>query len=189
MFHFFSVLLITCALLLVTLPVFADEIEDLQAQINELNKARELSVKATTPLEGQLDSLKRQLSQIQAGLANLSLNIQNKQKDLDIREEKLVLQQALLEKRVKAYYIRSYLTDPLLVILSSIHAGDLFRELSYRQSVTREDRQIITSITQDVISLLTEKTKLEKDKTRLAGLQAEVDKNANFLGSEIKKAK
>ena len=182
--------LIILALLFFLLPTtYADEIEDLQKQINELNHARQLSVSATKPLEGQLTVLQRQLAQIQANLDNLSAGISQKQQDLDIREDKLALQQALLEKRVKAYYIRSYLTDPLLVILSSIHAGDLFRELSYRQSVTREDRQIITSITQDVISLLTEKTKLEKDKTRLAGLQAEVDKNANFLGSEIKKAK
>lgn len=181
-------LLVTCALLLVT-PVHADEIEDLQKQIDQLNQQRELSVKATKPLEGQLDSLKRQLAQIQASIDNLIANIKQKQKDLDLREEKLALQQALLETRVRAYYIRSYLTDPLLVILSSIHSGDLFRELSYRQTITKEDKQIISSITQDVVDLLTEKTKLEKDKAKLAILQQEVDKNAQFLGGEIKKAK
>ena len=167
----------------------ADEIEDLQKQIDQLNQQRELSVKATKPLEGQLTALKLQLAQIQASIDNLALNIKQKQKDLDLREEKLALQQALLEKRVKAYYIRSYLTDPLLVILSSLHSGDLFRELSYRQTVTREDRQIISSITQEVVDLLTQKTKLEKDKIRLASLQEDVDKNAQFLGGEIKKAK
>lgn len=181
-------LVVTFVLLLIT-PVHADEIEDLQKQIDELNKSRELSVKATKPLEGQLDSLKRQLTQIQASLDNLSFNIAKKQKDLDVREEKLALQHALLEQRVRAYYIRSYLADPLLVILSSIHSGDLFRELTYRQSVTREDRQIITSITAEVVDLLTQKNKLEKDKAKLASLQAEVDKNAKFLGGEITKAK
>lgn len=170
-------------------PAFADEIEDLQKQIDELNKARSLSVQATKPLEGQLESLKRQLAQIQANLDNLAANIQAKQKDLDTREDKLALQQALLETRVKAYYIRSYLTDPLMVIFSSIQAGDLFRELSYRQSVTREDKSIITSITAEMVDLLTQKTKLEKDKVKLAFYQAEVDKNADFLGGEIKKAK
>jgi len=169
--------------------VHADEIEDLGKQISELSKARELSVKATKPLEGQLDSLQRQLAQIQATIDNLSAGIQQKQKDLDIREDKIALQQALLEKRVQAYYVRSFLTDPLTVILSAIGSGDLFRELSYRQSVARQDRLIITSITSEVVDLLTEKTKLEKDKVRLAGLQAEVDKNAVFLGGEIKKAK
>ncbi|MDO8573168.1 MAG: SpoIID/LytB domain-containing protein, partial [Candidatus Daviesbacteria bacterium] len=144
---------------------------------------------ATKPLEGQMESLQRQLAQIQASLDNLSANIRLKQKDLDAMEDKLALQQALLETRVKAYYIRSYLTDPLLVIFSSLGAGDLFRELSYRQTVTREDRQVITSVTSEVIDLLTQKDKLEKDKIKLAGLQAEVDKNAKFIGGEVKKAK
>lgn len=170
-------------------PVHADEIEDLQKQIDSLNHQRELSVNATKPLEGQLEGLQRQLAQIQSTLDHLSAGIKLKQKELDIREEKLALQQALLEKRVKQYYIRSFLTDPLIVILSSFNTGELFRELSYRQSVAREDKQIITSITSEVVELLTEKEKLEKDKARLASLQAEVDKNAQFLGGEIKKAK
>ncbi len=182
----FSFILFTTFYLL---PVHADEIEDLQKQINELNKARELSVAATKPLEGQLDSLKRQLAQIQANLDNLTAGINTKQKQLNLREDKLALQQALLEKRVREYYIRSYSTNPLIVLLSSAHPGDLFRELSYRQSVAREDRQIITSITTEVVDLLTQKTSLEKDKLRLATLQADVDKNADFLGGEIKKAK
>ncbi len=185
----FSILLITCALFLVTLPVHADEISDLQAQIDQLNHARELSVKATKPLEGQLDSLKRQLDQIQATLGALAANIKHKQKELDIREEKLVVQQVLLETRVRQYYIRSYLTNPLIVILSSISSGDLFRELSYSQSVTREDKQVISSITADMLDLLTQKDKLEKDKARMAVLQKEVDKNAQFIGGEVKKAK
>lgn len=187
--RFFSILFVTFILLLVTLPVYADEIEDLQKQINDLNHQRELSIKATKPLEGQLDSLKRQLDQIQSSLDNISASIKFKQKELDIREEKLIVQQSLLEKRVRQYYIRSYLTNPLIVILSSINSGDLFRELSYSQSITREDKQVISSITADIEDLLTKKDKLEKDKARLALLQADVDKNAKFLGSEVKKAK
>ncbi|MBU1031456.1 hypothetical protein KKE03_00820, partial [Patescibacteria group bacterium] len=105
---FTAAVFILLSLLLATyylLPtVHADEIEVLQRQIDELNHARELSVKATTPLEGQLDSLKRQLAQIQANLNHLSATINQKQKDLDVREDKLALQQALLETRVRAYY-------------------------------------------------------------------------------------
>ncbi|OGE25318.1 hypothetical protein A3C26_00620 [Candidatus Daviesbacteria bacterium RIFCSPHIGHO2_02_FULL_39_12] len=185
----FTLLLCTLTFTLYVLPVKADEISDLQGQIDQLNKARQLSVNATKPLEGQLESLQRQLAQIQATIDNLTAGILEKQKNLDLREDKLALQQALLEKRVKAYYIRSYLADPLMVILSSIHSSNIFRELSYRQSVTREDREVIVAITSEVIDLLTEKTKLEKDKGRLAAVQADVDKNASFLGGEIKKAK
>lgn len=170
-------------------PVHADEIDDLTVQIKELSHKRELSVNATKPLEGQLGALQRQLAQIQASLDALAANIQTKQKDLDVREEKLALQQAILETRVRAYYIRSYSTSPLLVILSSTNPGELFRELSYRQTATREDKRVIGSITHEVEDLLTQKDKLEKDKIRTASLQAQVDKNATFLGGEIKKAK
>lgn len=185
----YSILLFLFTVTCTLSTVSADEIEDLQGQINALNQQRELSVSATKPLEGQLDSLQRQLAQIQATITNLVAGIAQKQKGLDIREDKIALQQALLETRIRAYYIRSYLNNPLMVILSVVQSGDLFRELSYRQSVAREDRQIITSITAEVVDLLTQKSKLEKDKARLALLQADVDKNASFLGGEIKKAK
>lgn len=180
--------------LLFTYTIHADDvscnsIDECAAKIGDLSKSLQLSVNATKPLEGQVDSLKRQLAQIQANLDNLTAGINTKQKQLDLREDKLALQQALLEKRVREYYIRSYLTDPLIIILSSIRSGDLFRELSYRQSAARGDRQIITSITSEVVDLLTQKTNLEKDKSRLGVLQADVDKNAAFLGGEIKKAK
>lgn len=170
-------------------PVYADEIEELQRQIDDLNKQRQSSVDATKPLEGQLDSLERQLASIQSSIKNLNANIKVKEKELDVREEKLAVQQALLEKRVHAYYIRSYFANPLTVILSSFQTGDLFRELSYRQAATREDRGVISSITGEVMDLLTQKEKLEKDKTKLAALQADVDKNATFLDGEISKAK
>src|SRR3989344_6310375 len=185
----FIIFLLIFSVIFIASSVRADEIQDIQNQIDQLNKVRELSVKATKPLEGQLEGLQRQLAQIQASINGLTITINKKQKDLDLREEKLALQQALLEKRVRQYYIRSYLTNPLLVILSSLHAGDLFRELSYRQTVAKEDRMIITSVTSEEIDLLTEKTKLEKDKSKLALLQAEVDKNAAFIGGEVKKAK
>lgn len=182
-------ILITLFGFLVLRPVFADEVEDLQKQIDELNKARELSVAATKPLEGQLQSLEKQLAQIKTSINNLSANIVKKQKELDIREEKISVQQNLLEQRVKQYYKRSYLGDPLLVIFSSTDSGDLFREFSYRQSTVKADRNVIITITGEVTNLLKEKQKLESDKQKLASFQKEVDKNADFIEGEIKKAK
>ncbi len=167
----------------------ADEIDDLQKQIDSLNKAREMSIAATKPLEGQLDSLKIQLAQIQQKLQNLSYSISQKEIDLKLREDKLVTQQALLSSRVRSYYIRSYSATPLLVIFSSASSGDLFRDLSYRQAATQEDQKIITTITTEMLDLITQKEKLEKDKASLASLQSQVDKNATFLAGEVGKAK
>ncbi len=169
--------------------VRADEIEDLQKQIDQLSKIREQSVNATKPLEGQLGALERQLAQIQATLNALTANIAQKQKDLDAREEKIAIQQVLLEARVRSYYIKSFLSSPVMVILSSNDSSQLFRELAIKQKSAKEDKKIIASITKEVESLLVEKEKLEKDKARTAILQEQVDKNAQFIGGEVKKAK
>lgn len=171
------------------LTIRADEISDLQRQIDELNKARQQSISATKPLEGQLDALKRQLAQIQAKLNDLALNIKTKEKELLLREDKIAAQQALLEVRIRSYYIRSYSASPLLVILSSSSPGDLFRELTISQNQSVKDRQFIVSLTAEIKDLLTQKEKLEKDKVSMASLQAQVDKNADFIGGEVGKAK
>ncbi|MDD2822579.1 MAG: SpoIID/LytB domain-containing protein [Candidatus Daviesbacteria bacterium] len=167
----------------------ADEVEDLQKQINELSAAREKSVAATKPLEGQLNALKIQLAQIQNKLVSLSNSIKQKEKDISIRTDKLVVQQSLLSQRVRSYYIRSYMASPLTVIFSSVGSGDLLRELSYRQAATKEDQSVISQVTADMLDLITQKDKLEKDKKSLASMQVEVDKNAAFIGGEVNKAK
>jgi SpoIID/LytB domain protein len=180
-------------------PVFAEDqcsniaaindLDQLQRCSDQLTKSLQLSVNATKPLEGQLQSLKIQLAQIQNKLVVLSNNITQKEKDIKLREDKLVTQQALLTQRVRSYYIRSYSSLPLIVILSSGGSGDLFRELSYRQAATREDQSIITEVTADMLDIITQKEKLEKDKAALALMKIEVDKNATFLGGEVAKAK
>lgn len=183
------ILLILSGLIFFGSLVKADEVEDLQKQINELNKAREMSVAATKPLEGQLDSLKLQLAHIQVSLQNLSANIASKEKELKVKEDKLVIQQALLASRVRSYYIRSYSSTPFLMILFQASSGDLFRDLSYRQATTKEDQRVISKVTGEMVGLLKEKEKLEKNKASLASLQEQVDKNTAFLNGEVKKAK
>ncbi len=166
-------------------PTSADEIEDLQKQIDELNKARELSVKATKPLEGQLESLKRQLAQIQASLDNLSANIKRKQKELDVREENLVELTAIFNQRVAEDYKNAYTYNPLGFLFGQSKLSDKL----YHLKTISENKEIIRSISAEVLGILTDKDNLEKDKARMVVLQAGVDKNADFLGGEIKKAK
>ena len=189
-----SILLILVMGLIYSAPlkpvgVWADEIEDLQKEINALNDARSQSVSATKPLEGQLENLKARLAHIQNTLVSLSQKIVKKEGDLNARTRKIAEQQALLEARVRGYYIRSFLSSPLAVIFSNDSAGGILRELSYRMATTREDQKVITSITGEITDLLIQKDKLEKDKKSLAALQVEVDKNADFLGGEIDKAR
>src|SRR5687768_4959565 len=117
MFRPLLCLLLFCISIFLVSVVKADEIEDLQKQIDVLNKQRELSVKATKPLEGQLDSLQRQLAQIQSSLDKLTSDIQRKQKELDVREEKLVDLTVTFNARVAQDYKSSYTYNSLGFLL------------------------------------------------------------------------
>lgn len=163
----------------------ADEVDDLQQLINVLNKAREQSVAATKPLVGQLDSLKRQLAQIQVSLQILSSKITQKEKDLDVRKEKLAQLLAIFNQRVQKDYKSGFELNPFAIIFGA--QGKLSEKLLSLAAIN-ENHKIINSISDEAADLLTQKEKLEKDKSKMAILQADVDKNATFLGGEIKKA-
>lgn len=187
--RFLLLLSIFFLFLFIFTTVKADEIADLQKQIDQLNTARQQSIAATKPLEGQLSALQRQLAQIQASLDNLAANIKKKQQDLDLREEKIVQEQVILEASIRSHYISSFQAAPFLILLSSAHPSDLFRELAFRLSSAKQNRQTIVAITNEIVDLLKQKDKLEKDKQSLALLQSQVDKNATFIGGEVSKAK
>lgn len=192
----FVLVLMLYRLGVVSLPVFAQEVdcqgdsdcEALQQQIDDLNKAREMSINATKPLQGQLMNLQAQLKQIQANLQALTDKITQKQQDVEVREDKLAQEQALLDQHVRSYYIRSFMTSPLMMIFSSQSGGNLLQELSYRQAATQSDEQIITSVTQDMVDLVKQKDQLQVDQANLAAFKVQVDKNATFLDGQIKQA-
>src|SRR3989338_6812400 len=94
-----------------SLPVRADEIEEIQKQIDDLEHQLELSKNATTPLESEVLSLEGQLEAISARLAVI-------QKDLTESEKDLEYQKQILAKTVRSFYIRSFIDIPLLTFFA-----------------------------------------------------------------------
>lgn len=164
----------------------ADEISDLQAQINDLNSKLSQSRAATKPLEGQLSTLQAQLASIQAKLNTLSASIAQKEIDIKVREDKLADLMSIFNERVVKDYKDGYQFNILAIIFGS--EGKLSDKLYHLRTID-ENRSVINSISTEVTNILAEKDRLEKDKASLASLQAQVDKNAQFLGGEIGKAK
>ena len=162
-------------------------------QINELlgkcERARQMSVEATKPLEGTLGKLELDLKNIQNRVAQIELDLKNKEKKIKEAEGNLADQEEILEKRVRQFYIRSHYNFPFLVLLSQSTASDFTREMAYRQSVTEEDKRIITQIVLDIKDLEEKKAALQGEKVRLAQVQEEIDKQAEFFRKEITGAK
>jgi len=76
-----------------------------------------------------------------------------------------------------------------LVVLFADSGENAVRDLFYQQSVTDKDKEVIAGITAELIELERDKKKAEEDKVRLASLQVQLDKEAEFFREEIEGAK
>lgn len=169
--------------------VLADELEDLQKQINELTHARELSEAATTPLEQTLKKLDAQIASAQRGINAAVAENERLAQELEERETALAVQYKLLAARVRSFYIRQQFSSPFLMFLSLQSTDDLTRELGYRQAAAEQDKLIISSIASEANGLERDQEKQVERKAQLERLQAQLDKEAAFFRKEIKGAK
>ncbi len=157
--------------------------------LNELNKALEMSKVATQPLESELNKLEAQIKKIQTAINLANQKIKSLGEDIFNREIDLAYQQEILAARVRSLYKKSRQYSPLLIFLASSSANDLFRELSYRQTATEQDKKVIIDISQELMALKDDKEKLEKNKISLAAAQKNLDQQAEFFRNEVAKAK
>ncbi|OGD62282.1 hypothetical protein A2160_00615 [Candidatus Beckwithbacteria bacterium RBG_13_42_9] len=185
----FISVLATCSLLLVVKSVRADELEDLAKQIADLESARQQSINATKPLEGQLSQLDQKLQTIQAGLNQAAVHLANLEQSIVDRELAFKTQYAILADRVEAYYKHLRGPSAFFYLISSDKASELTKQLSYQQAVTDDDKATIVKISEDLAQLQKDKIKVEKDRELLASLQQQLDQQAQFFRKEIKGAK
>lgn len=169
--------------------VRADEVEELQKQIDELAHLKSLSEAATTPLESEVKNLEQKITNARNGIARAKTQSQEVAREIKDREEALKYQYQLLSVRIAEQYKRSRTFTPLLMFLSNSDASRLTKDLAYRSSVKAQDNKMIAEIGGDIINLEADKKKLEEDQVRLANLEKQLDEQADFFKGEIAKAK
>lgn len=187
----YSVIVGVFALLLglVTPIARADEVVELQKQIDELSKLRKMSEEATKPLVSELQTIRARIQGVKFQLVEADTKTKDLEEDIEKREDDLAESYQYLSVRVRSFYKLSRQFSPLMTFLSSNSASGLTRELSYRQAATDQDRAAIVETTQDILKLEEDKIELEQRKVQLAGLRTEFEKNAVFFEGEIKGAK
>jgi peptidoglycan hydrolase CwlO-like protein len=169
--------------------VRADEVEDLQRQIDELAKLRQMSEDATKPLETELKSIQGRVAGIKQQLVAADQETVRLEADIDAREDDLAESYQYLAIRARSYYKLSRQFSPFLTFLASKSAANLTRELSYRQAATDQDREAIIETTKDILSLEEDKEDLEQRKVQLASLRKQFEGEAAFFEGEIEGAK
>lgn len=186
---------LVCSLIL-TLSLFShivvsatDPVEELQQQIDDLSKLRELSAAATSNLEKEVSSLGTRINSIRAQLNLADKETKTLETTIAKREQDLGSQYKVLSARVRSYYKLSRQNSPVLSLFSAQSAAGLTKQLSYRSALAREDKQTIVGTTQDILNLETDKANLEKRKSQLQSLRNEFEKNVAFFEKEIEGAK
>jgi len=186
---FFIVLLVLLLPFRSSIAIYADELDKIAKQINELENSLQMSVNATLPLEQELGKLDAKLKNIQAGIQSAEQKLVLTAENIKEREADFERQYVLLAERVERYYKRLRAPSQFLILLSAQTASGLTKDLTYRNAVADEDKKIISQIGQELLDLEKDKAQLEKEKEMLAALKIKVDEQAAFFRKEIKGAK
>ena len=100
----FFLCLFIALFLFVTLPLRADQLDDITKQIDDLNKTFSAINSANQTNETQLQGLQKQLDTIKAQVSSLEHEIAIKQEQVTEGEKAFTTQQLLLNQRAKSYY-------------------------------------------------------------------------------------
>ncbi|MBI2033022.1 MAG: hypothetical protein HYT10_00960 [Candidatus Levybacteria bacterium] len=170
-------------------PSSADELDELNKQINELTTALNNSKAATAPLESQLKSMQAQLAAIKGQINAIEADIVVKRKTIDAGYENLAKQEKILAETVRDYYIKSYYNSPLLIFLSSTSASEITQTLAYQKAATDQDKLILTNIALTIQTLEIKKRELEQEQDRLSVAKANLDEQSAKLDKIVGEAK
>lgn len=168
---------------------WSDELDDISKQINDLTSSLNMSVKATQPLESELNKLRQQIKDIKNKVAEIEVDVSIKKKNIDQGYKDLVRQTEILNRTIRDFYIRSHYDSPLLTILSAKSAGDITQILAYQKAAADQDKAIITNIALSISDLEEKKEALEIEQTRLASLKSTLDEQSAKLDKVVAGAK
>lgn len=157
--------------------------------LTEIQKAYELSVKATRPLESQLQGLQVQVIGIKNRVKEIENDIAIKKANINEGYKNLEKQQEILNATVRNYYIKSYYNSPILTFLSGSSASEITNLLAYQKAATDQDKIIITNIAISIADLERKKQNLENEQARLVAIKASLDEESAKLDDIVSGAR
>ncbi len=161
-------------------------IGDMQACIDKLKSIADSLAPAQENNKKELANLNSQLTSLKAQIAGISSKLNDLAHQIDKKEDDLAFTKKIFEEKVGDQYKFMRIYDPIMPFLSE-NASKAFQEIILRERVADNDRKTIENYANELANLNSDKTNLEKNKTSLASVQAKVDGEAKFLGSEVAK--
>src|SRR3989344_409158 len=170
--------------------VRADELDDINHQLENLKKLFSDIKKATDTNQVTLDNFNKQLAQIKVKVVNLEEEIDKKEEEVKQGELVLSYQKNLLNERARSYYKNiSNSTLTLITFLAAENLSTSLQNFTYQKSLVDEDRKTIIKIVLYIKNLEDKKNSLQSEKQKLAVLKIDIDKQSQFLAGEVASAK
>ncbi len=173
----------------VVFPLYADQLDDVTKQLEDLKKTFSAINSANQINETQLQGLQKKLDSIKSQVVILEREIEKKQVQVTEGEKAFAIQQKLLNQRAKSYYKNMGKNSFSVVnLLLSDNISESLQNYFYQKTLVDEDRKAIIRIAMFVKQVEDKKKQLEAEKTSLAAVKVEVDKQSTFLAGEVAKS-
>lgn len=163
-------------------------LDTINKQLADLTDALDKSVAATKPLQSELDSMKKQITDIKNQVAAVEADATMKKKEIDKGYKELAKKEAIISHTIRNFYVKSYYNSPLLVFLSSVNASEMTQVLAYQRAQTKQDKEVITNLALSIVDLEKKKDKLDAEQRWLTATKADLDAKSAKLDEVVKGA-
>lgn len=166
-----------------------DPVEEIQNQINDINRMLQMSVNATTPLEKEVANLANRIKGATNQINQLRKDQELKAQEIAQREEEMRDQYELFSNRIDQQYRFARTYSPLVTLLSSAGDSDSAQALKYTLTLAQRDQQSIDSLGMNILELQRAKATAEQREQKLASLQTQLDTQKKSFETTIAGAK
>jgi peptidoglycan hydrolase-like amidase len=169
-------------------PKSGDNLDTVNGKLAKCQESWNMMEAAKKPHVDELHKMEADIAAFQNRIKIIEADIVKKTKAISEGEAELSEFLVLAQRRVRQFYIRHVIANPLAVFFSSENVGLALRTLAYQGAVQNEDKKVITTTALSVKDLEDRKTALEREKTSLAYIKEETDKRAASVRKLVSEA-
>lgn len=146
-----------------------------QTCLHDIQTAYDLSVKATQPLQSELNSLRTKIQGIKDRINNIDAELRIKRQKIDKGYTDLTAKTEVLNTAIQDIYKKQSGVSPLTMFISSKNVEDFLRSLSFQQAIISHDREIVVNFALLLTDLENQKKDLESEQAQLSAAKATLD--------------
>jgi len=162
-------------------PSGSDNLDSLNRKIAECQRDWDQMEAAKQPHVTALLKMEADIAAFQARIKTIEGDVAKKSIAIALGEKELAGFMGVASVRIREFYIRNTLHNPIALFFSSTTIADALRVAAYQQAVINTDKKIITQTALSVKELEDKKKTLESEKSSLAYLKEETDRRAESV--------